>query len=95
MLIVSRHAATVEWLRENGYVGEVLAHVADPSQLDEQVVIGNLPLGLAAHCKRVGAVEFDLPAEMRGQDLTLDWLRKNARVAWYEINRIIRRDTAE
>ena len=83
--IISRHAATVEWLRECGYDGEVIAHVSDPSILKGQIVIGNLPLHLAARAALVGAVEFDLPAEMRGQELTLDWLRENARIAWYSV----------
>lgn len=83
--IISRHAATVEWLRECGYDGEVIAHVSDPSILKGQIVIGNLPLHLAAQAALVGAVEFDLPAEMRGQELTIEWLRENARIRWYTV----------
>ena len=83
--IVSRHAATLEWLREQGYEGEVITHVANPEQISGQIVIGNLPLHLAARAALVGAVEFDLPAEMRGQELTLEWMRANARVRWYTV----------
>lgn len=83
--IISRHSATIEWLAECGYVGEVIAHVENPSVLDGNVIIGNVPLHMAARAALVGAVEFDLPAEMRGQELTLDWMRANARVRWYTV----------
>ncbi len=85
MIIVSRHAATVEWLREQGYEGQVIAHIANPEQIAGEIVIGNLPLHLAARAALVGAVEFELPAEMRGQELTLEWLRENASVRWYTV----------
>jgi len=83
-IIVSRHAATIEWLREQGFVGRVLEHATEEDVAD-QIVVGNLPLHLAAATWVIGGVEFSVSAEMRGQEMTLEYLRENAQVRWYAV----------
>jgi len=79
-LIVTRHPALVELLRERGLLnGEsrVIAH-ATPEEVAGQHVIGVLPLHLAALAASITEVPLSLPAEMRGRELTLEELRQYA-----------------
>lgn len=71
ILIVARHSGAVEWLNQRGIVGEVISHVSDPSILEGRIVVGILPLNLAAKAKEVWAMDLpNLPAELRGKELT-------------------------
>jgi hypothetical protein len=75
-LIVTRHPALVEVLREDfGITGTVLAH-ATPEAIRGRRVVGVLPLDLAAEAASVTVVVLDLPAEMRGVELTADQVRQ-------------------
>lgn len=89
VIIVSRHAGTIEWLRERGITGEVIAHVSDPSQVTGKIVVGNLPLHLAAQAFAVAAIDMpNLPAEKRGQDLTPNEMDEfGARLSVYRVTR--------
>lgn len=69
MIIVSRHAGAVAWLRQRGIHGRVIEH-ATIEQIAGQHIVGNLPLHLAAQTASVTAIEMDVPPEMRGIDLT-------------------------
>ncbi len=57
-VIVSRHPATVEWLKS--LIGEDVPVLAEATEDDVRgkVVYGNLPLHLACVAKAVYAVEF-------------------------------------
>ena len=66
-IIVSRHAATIEWLREQGVEGDVVAD-ATPDNVRGAIVYGNLPLHLAALTEEVRAVGFKTTPP-RGVDL--------------------------
>jgi len=71
MIIVTRHAGAVEWLRRRGMTGQVIAQVNSPEEIRGQVVVGTLPLHLCAVCARV--ISVDLPGlrpEQRGKDLS-------------------------
>lgn len=81
-LVVTRHPALAEYLREQGLVASevpVVAHVTDPSILDGKVVAGVLPLFLAGRCKAVVEVQLDIPVELRGKELSLDQMRQYSR----------------
>lgn len=70
-LIVARHAGAVEWLNAHGVSGEVVSHISDPSILEGRIVVGILPLNLAAKAAEVWSVDLpNLAAEMRGKELT-------------------------
>jgi len=90
-VIVSRHAGAVEWLRRKGIEGEVITHITDPSAVAGKIVVGNLPMHLAAAADRVGVIEMpDLPAEKRGVDLTADEMEEfGARLSWYRVESLI------
>ncbi|HJU41089.1 MAG TPA: CRISPR-associated protein Csx16 [Tahibacter sp.] len=78
--IATRHAATIEWLRRRGIVGDrVVAHFDDgtlPARGD--IVVGVLPVEWFARLCSLGvrcihlAVEW--PRELRGRTLTVDEL---------------------
>ena len=59
-LIVSRHEATIAWLREQiNCEAEVLSGNATFDDVRGRVVYGNLPLNLACVAREVWAVQFD------------------------------------
>jgi len=79
-LVVTRHPALVEYLREAGIVGdnvEVVAQVT-PEQVRGRHVVGVLPLHLAAEADRVTVVPLAVPPELRGQELSLEQVRELA-----------------
>lgn len=68
-LIVTRHGGLVEWLAAQGIVAQVVAHVS-ADDVRGKHVIGVLPLHLASLAASVTEVVLDLPAEMRGKELS-------------------------
>jgi len=88
-VIVSRHPAAVQFVREELGLGEdvpVLA-TADAANVRDKVVAGNIPLHLACLCRYVVAVEFDTPP--RGAEYTLEDMRRaGAHLKRYRVTRI-------
>ena len=79
-LIVTRHAGLVEYLRELGLADDstqVLSH-ATPEQIAGRHVCGVLPHSLSCLCSSFTEVPLNLPAELRGSELTLTQIRKYA-----------------
>ncbi len=79
-IVVTRHPALVELLRERGVVQgtpEVISH-ATPEAVSGARVIGVLPLHLAALAAEVVSVSVNVPAELRGSELSLEQLREYA-----------------
>ena len=70
-VIVTRHAGLVEWLKRRGIEGEVVAH-ADESAVKGKRVYGVLPYRLAALADEFVEVSMNVPAELRGKELTAD-----------------------
>jgi len=68
-IIVTRHAAAVEWLRRRGITGKVIAQAA-PKDVAGQDVIGVLPYWLGSLANSV--TEISMP------NLTLEKRQKNA-----------------
>ena len=76
-IIVTRHPALVEVLREDfGIDGPVLAH-ATADDVRGKRVVGVLPLHLAAVAESVTQVTLNLPPELRGKELTVEEVRKH------------------
>lgn len=88
LIIVTRHPGAVEWIRRQGLEGEVIPH-ATSEQIRGRVVIGNLPLYLAAEADVVGSIDLpNLPPELRGQDLTPEQMDEaGACLVWYAVGR--------
>lgn len=74
-IIVTRHPGALVYLESLGYTGEIVGHL-DPTQITVgTTVIGILPVQLiaavlAAGGQYIGVVLPELPAEMRGVELT-------------------------
>jgi putative CRISPR-associated protein (TIGR02620 family) len=87
-VVVSRHAGAIEWLRRrfpdisNG--AEILA-TAGPDDVRGRIIIGNVPLQLAALADEVWAIEF-AGAPPRGAEYGVDDMeRAQARVHRYRV----------
>ena len=88
-VIVSRHAGAVEWLAAHGVTGQVIAQAA-PDDVRGRIVVGNLPLHLAALALRVGSIDLPhLAAADRGRDLTpAEMDAAGACIRWYEVKAV-------
>lgn len=90
-VVVTRHAALVEYLTELGVVPagtEVVAH-ATAEQVRGRHVFGVLPLHLAAEAASVTEVTLHVPAELRGVELTLEQVRQFAGpLVEYKVSRV-------
>ena len=81
-IVVTRHGPLVDLLLEEGVIREgdyVVVPHASPADIRGQVVVGVLPLALAALAKEVIAPVLDLRPEDRGRELTLSELRERYR----------------
>ena len=79
-LIVTRHNGLVEYLKEEGIVGddvEVIAH-ATSEVVTNRHVIGVLPHSLSCLTASFTEVPLSLPPELRGKELTAGDVRKYA-----------------
>ena len=85
-VIVSRHAGAIEWLRRQGIAGTVIEQ-AIPEDVRGRVVIGNLPMHLAAEAHQVGSIDLPgLAREQRGRDLTPEEMdAAGACIRWYVV----------
>jgi putative CRISPR-associated protein (TIGR02620 family) len=79
-MIITRHPALIAYLVEIGLADQdtpVVAH-ASADDVRGRRVCGVMPLHLAAEAASVVVVPLDVPAEMRGQELTLEQVRRYA-----------------
>jgi CRISPR-associated protein Csx16 len=85
-VIVTRHAALVQVLAEDhGITGRVIPHATE-ADIVGKVVVGILPFSLAAKAAKVGTLVLDLPAELRGVELTADQVRSHAtNLEWFVV----------
>lgn len=92
-VVVTRHPALVDFLREQGIVREnttVLSH-ATPEQVRGKHVIGVLPHWLSAETSKVTEVSLDVPAEFRGRELNLEEIRRFfTGISTYEVHQVHR-----
>jgi CRISPR-associated protein Csx16 len=92
---VTRHPGARTWAAEEGIeVDDVIDHL-DPTRIEPgDTVIGSLPVNLAAEvCARGGRylhLSLDLPADLRGRELTVEQMRAcGARLERYLVRRIL------
>jgi putative CRISPR-associated protein (TIGR02620 family) len=80
IIVITRHPALVQYLTEAGIVpaGATCISHADASDVAGKHVIGVLPMRLAALAASVTEVPLDIPAELRGHELTLEQVRQYA-----------------
>lgn len=78
--VITRHPALVQHLIEIGLISPdsaVIAH-ATAEDVRDKHVIGVLPLSLAAEAASVTEIPMNLPAELRGKELTIEQVRRFA-----------------
>ena len=76
-LVVSRHKALVDYLKERGYVDEsveVLSY-ARVEDVQGKHVFGILPYWLASRAEMLTEIMMRVPQDKRGVELTLDEIR--------------------
>jgi len=88
---ISRHSGALDWAMRQGIkIDHHVPHL-DPAQIQAgDIVIGTLPIHLAAAVCQQGAHYFnlslDLPAQWRGRELSADELAQcNARLERYDV----------
>ncbi|MFB1487680.1 MULTISPECIES: CRISPR-associated protein Csx16 [unclassified Thiocapsa] len=91
---VSRHPGARDWAAEEGItVDEVIDHLDPTIIAPGDILIGSLPVNLAAEVCTRGArylnLSLDLPATLRGVELSAEQMRAcGARVEEYRIQRL-------
>ena len=86
-VIITRHEGAVKWLESRrGITGNVIVHAA-PEDVRGKVVIGALPLHLAALTEAVGSIDMPrLRPDQRGVDLSPeDMDAAGAYLSWYVV----------
>jgi len=78
---VSRHPGAQQWAAEEGFaVDRLISHLDPASVQPDDVVIGSLPVNLAAEVCAHGArylhLSLPLPPELRGRELSADDMRR-------------------
>lgn len=91
MIIASRHPATIDylqrWAAEQGYYRQVADTNLTVFDVKDRVVVGNLPMHIAAACRRFIAVI--LPDDMpRGVELDKGYIERNISLVEYEVRKI-------
>lgn len=94
VFFVTRHPGACEWGRTQGLdVSKVVPHLDPNIVARDDIVVGSLPVNLAAEVCARGArylhLSLDLPAHMRGQELTADRMKEfGARLEEYLVKRV-------
>lgn len=92
--LISRHTGAIEWSQQQGlHVDCVVSHLDGLPIQAEDVVIGTLPLHLAAEVQARGArylhLSLDVPFKWRGQELTCEQMQQaGAHLQEFQISRI-------
>jgi len=78
---ISRHPGATEWLYEQGITVDAVVDHLDPDTVRPgDVVLGTLPVNLAARICARGArylhLSLELPAHWRGRELSADDMRR-------------------
>lgn len=89
---VTRHAGAAEWARRQGITAEIVAHLDIETVRPGDLILGTLPVSLAAEVCARGArylhLDLDIPPEARGRELTADDMDAlGAELVGYEVRR--------
>jgi CRISPR-associated protein Csx16 len=75
-IFVTRHPGAVDWAARQGIQAQMVPHLDPAAIVPGDIVMGTLPVHLAAEVCVRGArylhLTLDLPPEARGRDLTAD-----------------------
>ena len=70
-ILITRHKALAEFLNQQGIKFDKIIEHATAEDVKGKDVYGVLPLHLAALANTITSVDLNLPAEMRGKELTI------------------------
>lgn len=89
IIIVTRHPGTTEWLNRQGIYGKVLDR-ARRIDVEGKIVIGVLPIKIAAAAKKIFMVEVvNVPSFDREYELSADELEAyGAHIVCYKVERM-------
>lgn len=88
-ILITRHEALVEFLQKQGLEFDMVVSHADAETVKGKDIYGVLPLHLAALANTITSVDLNLPAEMRGKELSLeDVERYFVGFATYKVSKI-------
>lgn len=91
---VSRHPGALDWAAQEGIkVNRLVAHLLTDEIQRGDVVLGTLPVQLAAQVCERGArylhLSLDIPQDLRGKDLSADDMRVcGARLEEFHVEKI-------
>jgi hypothetical protein len=91
-VVVTRHPALVEYLEERGIIPAGITPIIHCTRRDVEGkhVVGVLPNYLACHAKSLTEVPMDIPAALRGAELSLEQIKSLAMpVARYTVTKIL------
>lgn len=91
-LVVTRHQGLVDYLKNEGIIkgDEKIVSHASPEDIRGNIVIGVLPLSLAVLAAEVWEVPLNLPAELRGVELSEAQVRQFAgNLVKYQVKAVI------
>lgn len=75
-VLVTRHEALVEYFKELGIKFDKVVSHATEEDVRGNDVYGVLPLRLASFTNTVTSIDMNIPAEMRGKELSLEDIKK-------------------
>ncbi len=92
---VTRHQGAIEWAKQQGIKVDVQISHLDPAIIKSgDIIIGSLPVNLAAEvCSRGGRylhLSLDLPQELRGKELTSEYMHMlGATLEEFKVRKIV------
>lgn len=88
-VLVTRHEALVEYFKELGIKFDKVISHATEEDVRGNDVYGVLPLHLASLANTVTTIDMNLPAEMRGKELSLEDIKKYlVDISTYKVEKI-------
>lgn len=88
-VLVTRHEALVQYFANMGITFDKVITHATVEDVTDNDVYGVLPLHLASLANTVTTVDMNLPAEMRGKELSLEDIKKYlVDISTYKVEKI-------
>ena len=78
-IVVTRHKALVQYLKEQGLIDEntqIVSHIDNPDIIKNKIVLGVLPHSLSCLTKEYWEISLNLPPELRGKELSVEDIKK-------------------
>ena len=88
-ILVTRHPALVEYFSNMGITFDKVITHATAEDVTSNDVYGVLPLRLASFTNTITSIDMNIPAEMRGKELSLEDIKKYlVDISTYKVEKI-------